>query len=84
MEALDAASCKPESIVLREFEVSDYMASALGRLEKYRGNATLHGFLYSIDHSIQSFNIVYYKTASCDVKSRPVRLKRQKSSIWMI
>lgn len=33
-----------ESIVLREFKVSDYMASALGRLEKYRGNATLHVF----------------------------------------
>lgn len=34
-----------ESIVLREFTVSDYMASALGGLEKYRGNATLHVFI---------------------------------------
>lgn len=36
-----------KSIVLREFKVSDYMASALGRLEKHRGNGTLHG-LYTI------------------------------------
>lgn len=35
---------QPESIVLREFEVSGYMASALVRLEEYRGNATQHGF----------------------------------------
>lgn len=57
------------------------MASALGRLEKYRGNATLHGFLYGIDRCIQSFKIVYHKTGvnvcsvSSDVKSFPVRLK---------
>lgn len=59
------------------------MASALGRLEKCRGNATLHGFLYSIDPCIQSFKIVYHKTGvnvwcssvSSAVKSSPVRLK---------
>lgn len=39
---------QPESIALREFKVSDYMASALGRLERYRGNATLHGFFYTV------------------------------------
>lgn len=68
------------------------MASALGRLEKYRGNATLHGFLYSIDPCIQSFKIVYqqnrgkcmmlflkfwFKALSCEVKELWVQAQNQ-------
>lgn len=60
VEAPDSATCNPNR--LEEFTVSGYMASALGRLEKHRGNATLHGFLYSIDLGIQSFQAGYYKT----------------------
>ncbi|MED6239475.1 hypothetical protein ATANTOWER_006872 [Ataeniobius toweri] len=55
---------QPKSIILREFTVSDYMASALGRLETHQGNATLHGFLYIIDPCIQSFNAMFRRTSA--------------------
>lgn len=78
VEALDSATCNPNR--LKEFTVSDYMASALGRLEKHRGNATLHVFFYTVliwayrafKQGITKQGWIYDALCSCDVKSSPI------------
>lgn len=62
-------SRQPKSIILKEFTVSNDMASALGRLEKYRGNATLHGFLDTIDLCSQSLLKPCFKRTRADTQN---------------
>lgn len=86
-----------ESIVLREFTVSEYVASALGRLEKYRGNATLHGvfmqywsLLPELYHSVCQTGANIQYDALCEfwffffVFHWPVRLKNLNLNMWMV
>lgn len=63
---------QPESIILREFKVSGYMACALGRVERCRGKWNPVWFLYNIDHHIQSFKLAQ---VSPDVRSCSARPK---------
>lgn len=75
------ADLQPQSIVLREFTVSDYMASALGRLEKYRGNATLHGF-YTV--LISASRALKYQRQIYDALCKFFRCRKTKTSALIV